>query len=72
MALNQSKMNSRPDGAMVTMRHIEGFIPLEKPLNKNLKKGEYVVIKCCSIPGENNSPTYNLSILYFKSGSPKE
>ena len=72
MAPNQSKLNSRPNVAMAVMRHIEGIIPLERLPKKDLKKGEYVVIKCCSIPGDNNSPTYNLPILYFKSGSPRE
>ena len=45
-------------------------IPLERPAKITFIKGEYIVVKCRSDPTNTDSPTYELPIPYFKSGTP--
>ena len=53
-------------------RFLKPVIGLERPPQVTLIKGEYVILKCRTIAGDASSPTYNLPILYFKTGSPEE
>ena len=47
-------------------------IPLDKPEPKPLKKGEYQTYKLRSNPTEDHSPTYELAVPYFGTGTPEE
>ena len=47
-------------------------IPLERPEKKSLTKGEYHTYKLRSTPSDNTSPTYELSVPYFSTGTPEE
>ena len=55
-----------------TRRVIAPVIPLRRAEAKDLKKGEYVVIKCRIRPNDNDSPTFDLPIPYFGTGTPEE
>ena len=46
--------------------------PLEKILEKVLKKGEYIVIKYHHTPGDNDSGSYEIDLPYCKGGLPEE
>ena len=47
-------------------------IELERPLEKVLKKGEYIVIKCRNTPGDNDSGSYEINLPYYYGGPPEE
>jgi hypothetical protein len=47
-------------------------IPLERPAIKELKKQEYLVMKLRSDPTDANSQTYDLTIQFFRTGTPEE
>ena len=47
-------------------------IGLERPPPVTLQKGEYVILKCRTIAGDVTSPTYDLPVPYFKTGTPEE
>ena len=55
-----------------TRRVIAPVIPLKRAEAKDLKKGEYVVIKCRIRPNDNDSPTFDLPIPYFGTGTAEE
>jgi hypothetical protein len=45
---------------------------MERPEQKPLRQGEYLTYKLRNVPNDPNSPTYELSVPLFKSGSPEE
>ena len=47
-------------------------IPLERPEHKKVPKTSYVTFKLRTNPSETDSPEYDLSIQYFKSGTAEE
>ena len=47
-------------------------IPLERPEHKEPEKGEYQNYKLRNVPGDAASPTYELAVPYFSSGTPEE
>ena len=47
-------------------------IPLERPTVKELKKQEYLTMKLRSDPADANSQTYDLTIQFFRTGTPEE
>jgi hypothetical protein len=47
-------------------------IPLERPAVKELKKQEYLTMKLRSDPTDANSQTYDLTIQFFRTGTPEE
>ena len=47
-------------------------IPLERPPPRILQKDEYLVMKLRSEPKRSSSPVYELSVPYFKNGTPEE
>ena len=53
-------------------RQISAIIPLKRPEARSLVKGDYVVLKCRTIPGDASSQTYDLLIPYFRTGIPEE
>ena len=55
-----------------TRRRVAPPIPLERPEIRKLEKGEYQSYKLRNDPTNKNSPTYELSIPYFATGSPEE
>ena len=48
------------------------IINLEMPLEKVLKKGEYIAIKFHNTPGDNDSRSYEINLPYYGEGSPEE
>ena len=47
-------------------------IPLERPEKKALEKGEYYTYKLRTSPTDSDSPTYELSVPYFSTGTCEE
>ena len=56
----------------VTRRRIIAPIGLDRPKAKDLQKGEYHSYKLRNVPTDDKSPTYELSIPYFSTGTPEE
>ena len=51
---------------------VNPVIDLKRPLDKVLKKGKYIAIKCQNTPGDNDSGYYEISLPYYVGGSPEE
>ena len=51
---------------------VNPIINLERPLEKVLKKGEYIAIKCHNTPGDNISGSYEINLPYYGGGIPEE
>ena len=51
---------------------VNPIINLERPLEKMLKKGEYIAIKCHSTPGDNDSGSYEIILPCHGGGTPEE
>ena len=47
---------------------VNPIIDLESPLEKVLKKGEYIAIKCHNTPGDNDSGFYEINLPYHGGG----
>ena len=45
---------------------------LERPLEKLLKKGKYIAIKCHNTPGDSDNRSYEINLPYYGGGSPEE
>ena len=48
------------------------IIDLERPLEKILKKGAYIAIKCHKTHSDNDSGSYEIKVPYYGGGSPEE
>ena len=53
-------------------RFINPAIYLERPTRETLNKDECLTFKLQSTPGDENSPTYGLTVGYFHTGTPEE
>ena len=51
---------------------VNPIIDLVMPLEKVLKKGEYITIKCHNTTGDNDSGSYQINLSYYRGGSPEE
>ena len=51
---------------------VNPIIVLERPLEKVLKKLEYIAVKCHNTSGDNESRSYEINLPYFGRGSPEE
>ena len=51
---------------------VNPIINLERQLEKVLKKGEYIAIKCHNTPCDNDSGSYEIDLLYYGGGLPEE
>ena len=51
---------------------VNPIINLERPLEKVLKTGECIAIKCYNTPCDNDSGSYEINIPYYGGGSPEE
>ena len=51
---------------------VNPIIDLERPLEKVLKIGEYIAIKCNNTPGDNDSGSYEINPPYYEGGSPED
>ena len=49
---------------------VHPIINLERTLEKVLKKGKYIAIKCHNTPGDNDSGSYEINLSYYGEGSP--
>ena len=48
------------------------IIPYERPVKTEFVKGDYIVIKCRTNPANADSPTYEIPIPYFRTGTPEQ
>ena len=53
-------------------RFVQPVIPLERPKTRDFKKNEVLTFKLRSNPKDENSLTYDLSIPFFREGTPEE
>ena len=53
-------------------RHIAPPISIERPEKKELCKGKYQTYTLRNTPSDKSSPTYDLSVPFFRSGSAEE
>ena len=51
---------------------VNPIIDLKRPLEKVLKKGEYIAIKYHNTPVDKDSGSYEINLLYYGRGSPDE
>ena len=51
---------------------VNPIIDLERPLEKVLKKGEYIVIKRHNTPSDNESGSYEINLPYYGGGTPEK
>ena len=51
---------------------VNPIIDLERPLEKVLKKGEYILIKCHDTSGDNDLGSYEINLPYDRKGSHEE
>ena len=51
---------------------VNPIIDVERPLEKVLKKCEYLAIKCHNTPGDNDSGSCEIKLHYYGGGSPEE
>ena len=51
---------------------VNPIIDLERPREKDLKKGEYIAIKCHNTPDDNDSGSYETNLPYYGGGSLEE
>ena len=65
-------MNVTKKKAKMQSPLVNPIIDLERPLEKVLKKGEYIAIKCHNTPGDNDSGYYEINLPYYGGGSPEE
>ena len=47
-------------------------IPFTRGPGKKLERGEYHAYKLRTVPGDSNSPVYELSVPFFSAGTPEE
>ena len=57
---------------MILSPLVNPIIKLDRPLEKVLKKGKYIAIKCHNTPGDNDSRSYEINHPCYGGGSSKE
>lgn len=68
----QSKI-AQDNGAIHSKkRYVPPVIPYERPVKKQLKKDEFLTYKLQSDPENSESPTYELTVPFFGTGTPEE
>jgi len=65
---------SKPEtkSGTTTRRKVIPPISLERPVRKELHKGDYQTYKLRNVPTNENSPVYELSVPYFRTGTCEE
>ena len=53
-------------------RYIEPVIPLERPPKKIFNKDEVITYKLRTLPTSAESPTYDLTMPFFSTGTPEK
>ena len=51
---------------------LKPVIPLERPVAKEFNSKNYLTNKCQSVPGDNTSSSYSVTVQYFEEGTPEE
>ena len=51
---------------------LKPVIPLERPEAKEFNSKNYLTNKCLSVPRDNNSSSYSVTVQYFDEGTPEE
>ena len=52
-------------------RHLAAVIPLERPATKKLNKSDHETLKLRTAPDDNQSPTCEIALEFFSTGSPE-
>eukprot|EP00957_Ditylum_brightwellii_P046033 3492455-Ditylum_brightwellii.AAC.1 len=65
MVPTSSKQQSNPDVKRAVIKFL-------RPTPRQLKRGQFHMYKLCTTPADATSPTYKLSIPFFKEGTPEE
>ena len=68
----QSKLSSSSTNTTGGKHKVISPIPLTRPEKKELHKGDYQTYKLRNNPTEDGSPTYELSVPYFSTGTYEE
>ena len=71
MINNQSKLNGTSEGKP-KRRILNPVIPIQRPVAKELKKTDYMAVKCRITPNDNDSAVYELNVPYFNTGTAEE
>ena len=69
---NQSKLSGDTNPQKPRQRFVDAPIPMERPKNPTLIKGQYETMKLRTTPTEATSPTYEITLNYFLSRTPEE
>ena len=56
----------------ITSPLVNPIINLERPLEKVLKKGDYIAIKCHNTPDVTDSGSYEINLPYYGGGTPED
>ena len=67
-----SKLNNTTDTTVARQRQVLPPISFERPTKKELQRGDYHTYKLRNNPAEDQSPVYELSVPYFRSGTCEE
>ena len=67
-----AKVSTSSSSSKSSKTKLKPVIPLERPEAKEFNSKNYLTNKCQSVPGDNNSALYNVTVQYFDEGMPKE
>ena len=68
----KTKYSDPKNAFNASRRYVTPPIPFQRPAAKELSKDQYQVYKLRNVPKEKTSPTYELAVPYFSSGTPEE
>ena len=68
----KTKYSDPKFGLNASHQYVAPPIPFEHPTVKELSKSQYQTYKLRNVPKDDNSPTYELAVPYFSTGTPEE
>ena len=68
----KTKYSDPKFGLKASHRYVALPIPFEHLAVKELLKSQYQTYKLRNVPKDDNSPTYELAVPYFSTGTPEE
>ena len=67
-----TKVSTSNSSSKSSKSKLKPVIPLERPEAKEFNSKNYLTNKCQSVPGDNTSASYNVTVQYFDEGTPEE
>ena len=64
-------LSKESTGEFQKRRHLSAVIPLDRPVPKKLNKSDYETLKLRTDPEDNQSPTYEITLVFFSTGEPE-